>query len=419
MSDNYNNILMEHKVYKEEKKTNKHPKFTISIIIAILISILIIIISYLIYYKTVLTNENIYTNDIKIIFDKYTKILDKTKLNYDLKSDYTLAGNVLVNQNKYNYTIASSGKKTLNLLENNNQSIKYYEDGDNHYFNINNSDEYIQITNKLYNLDYYKNELKTLNKEPNTYLNNLFLESTITKNNKDIYNLFNYSTYLNNIMKNFKSVINSSNCKRKIYFDNKKPIIYLRTTLTNQNINKIFNISQTSDTDDYTVSLESKNDALTNEIKNIKIVINNQITKDREVIIYNGSNIIYTDKNDVKHKFTILTKDKITYLKYYKNDILYSVLTKARDDTNRYNYTYQVIDRVYNINLTINASYNDFSYNLKTNIDNNATDITITGTYKNKATINETIIKSIKYDNLEDDVQAKYNQKLSTILFGK
>ena len=29
------------------------------------------------------------------------------------------------------------------------------------------------------------------------------------------------------------------------------------------------------------------------------------------------------------------------------------------------------------------------------------------------------IIKSIKYDNLEDDVQAKYNQKLSTILFGK
>lgn len=419
MSDNYNNILMEHKVYKEEKKTNKHPKFTISIIIAILISILIIIISYLIYYKTVLTNENIYTNDIKIIFDKYTKILDKTKLNYDLKSDYTLAGNVLVNQNKYNYTIASSGKKTLNLLENNNQSIKYYEDGDNHYFNINNSDEYIQITNELYNLDYYKNELKTLNKEPNTYLNNLFLESTITKNNQDIYNLFNYSTYLNNIMKNFKSVINSSNCKRKIYFDNKKPIIYLRTTLTNQNINKIFNISQTSDTDNYTVSLESKNDALTNDIKNIKIVINNQITKDREVIIYNGSNIIYTDKNDVKHKFTILTKDEITYLKYYKNDILYSVLTKARDDTNRYNYTYQVIDRVYNINLTINASYNDFSYNLKTNIDNNATDITITGTYKNKATINETIIKSIKYDNLEDDVQAKYNQKLSTILFGK
>ncbi len=419
MSDNYNSILMEHKVYKEEKKTNKHPKFTISIIIAILISILIIIISYLIYYKTVLTNENIYTNDIKIIFDKYTKILDKTKLNYDLKSDYTLSGNVLVNQNKYNYTISASGKKTLNLLENNNQSIKYYEDGDNHYFNINNSDEYIQITNELYNLDYYKNELKTLNKEPNTYLNNLFLESTITKNNQDIYNLFNYSTYLNNIMKNFKSVINSSNCKRKIYFDNKKPIIYLRTTLTNQNINKIFNISQTSDTDDYTISLEAKNDALTNDIKNIKIVVNNQITKDREVIIYNGSNIIYTDKNDVKHKFTILTKNGITYLKYYKNDILYSVLTKTRDDTNRYNYTYQVIDRVYNINLTINASYNDFSYNLKTNIDNNATDITITGTYKNKATINETIIKSIKYDNLEDDVQAKYNQKLSTILFGK
>ena len=219
-------------------------------------------------------------------------------------------------------------------------------------------------------------------------------------------------------MKNFKSVINSSNCKRKIYFDNKKPIIYLRTTLTNQNINKIFNISQTSDTDDYTISLEAKNDALTNDIKNIKIVVNNQITKDREVIIYNGSNIIYTDKNDVKHKFTILTKNGITYLKYYKNDILYSVLTKTRDDTNRYNYTYQVIDRVYNINLTINASYNDFSYNLKTNIDNNATDITITGTYKNKATINETIIKSIKYDNLEDDVQAKYNQKLSTILFG-
>ena len=159
-----------------------------------------------------------------------------------------------------------------------------------------------------------------------------------------------------------------------------------------------------------------KNDAIKNNIQNIKIVINNKTKNERNVITYDGKNLIYKDNKGIKNKFILTKKNNDFTLKYYKDDILYSVLSGTKDN-NTYTYTYQVIDKKYNITLLIAKSQNEYQYNLKSNIEDKVNNISITGKFTDNGAIEEDISTTVKEQLLNPNQEQIIKKSIKEILF--
>ena len=103
-------------------------------------------------------------------------------------------------------------------------------------------------------------------------------------------------------------------------------------------------------------------------------------------------------------------------LKYYSNDVLYSVLS-GDGDNGKYIYNYQVIDKVYNLKISIKNINNNYSFLLESNIDNNIDNILIDGTFVNEGSIEEDVNDAIKYNNLTDIQKNIFNSGIKQMLF--
>ena len=72
MSDNYDSILKEKKVYEDYTPT--HPVFKKFMLLAIFLSLVIIVVSYVVYYNTFLNGETVFVNNVVRLIDNYSII---------------------------------------------------------------------------------------------------------------------------------------------------------------------------------------------------------------------------------------------------------------------------------------------------------------------------------------------------------
>lgn len=362
----YDSILKEKKKYNDFIEDNSYKKFPWFKIDILLISILLII-SYLIYYNTILSPKVVFLNDIKILINKYESILSPIEIN-NLDNNYGIIGNIKLNDKDYNFQIDKIDKETKFILDLNEQNFHYHS---------NNNENYIKLNN-----------------------NNIFYKL----NNNDYFSMiFNLKNYFNNIPKN-KFI-------KKFYFNGTTPIIENNLILKNNDIIEALKPNHYDST--FEVLFTFKNNAITNEIISMKVAVNDLMSNERRVFFYEKGYLTYVNDEE-KIKFDLEKKEKDFTLKVYKNDILFSTLTGIKKD-DIYEYSYQLIDKIYNINASIKKENENYNFNTNYIIDNMEENIIIN--YQLLAPIiDDNIDNSIYYSSLTYEEKNIYQNNINVII---
>ena len=296
----YDKILKQEKVFREP--IVKKSKYTKYIIIYCLLFTMLLITSYIIYYNTVLSPINIIKND----FTSLAKNLENIYQNIiPSQIGASLEGTITSEKLNYNYGLIKEGNNYYLDLSTKDSSLQY------------------QITPKI-----TKTNLST------------FQNNRITKENKIDYSKLKNT--LNTFLKEEKYI-------KTFYFDKKTPIVEINFTLTDNDINSLFHTTILKEK--YNIIITLKNDALKNEIKSIKVVVNNKTKNQRSTFEYQNQSLIYQNFKNEKYKFILVNNQKDFNMKIYKNEELYSILL-GKSYEKSYTMTYQIINKIYNISLT-------------------------------------------------------------------
>ena len=362
----YDNILKEKKVYKDPEI--KHSKFTKYVIIYLLFLILLLSISYLIYYNTILSPKNLILNNLKIIKNNTQNLLSNTtwEKNYE--------GTIQLDQNQYGISI---------LNDQNTFNCKLTNQNDNLYLKL--------MPNK------YSIELSTLEKKQITKatpLNRINLEQRLT------------------------AYLNTTKYIKTIYFNQITPIVELNFTLTEKDINTILGSSLLKEK--YNIIVTMKNNALTNQLISIKLSIANETSHLRSSVEYQNHKIIYKDVFNQNYRLLLNKKGQNFSIKIYKNDDLYSIFSKEQPAKETYNYTYQMINKVYTIHLNIKKNQENYIYHLNSDIEiegiTDSKDLIITLKKEKKNLLEESNAKEINYNALSQEEKQEYEEKINNFL---
>lgn len=367
--DKYSDILEDKKKY-EEPVINTNKKFPWLKIDIILLSILLLI-GYFIYYTIILSPKLIFISDIKILIDKYDDIIFPLEIN-KINDNYGILGNIKLKDKDYNFELDKIDKEFNFILGVDDKNLNYYFNDDKNYVKVSNSDVF-----------YEKN-----------------------------YN--NYFNMISNLKEYFKNISEDKFIK-KFYLSGTTPVVESNIELNNVDIIEALKPNYYDST--YQLLFTFKNNAITNEIISLKIIINNLMTNERGVLFYENGNLIYkSDK--VNLKFELEKKDKDFTLKIYKSDILFSTLSGVKKDTS-YLYSYQVIDKVYTINLNISKENDLYYYNINSIIEksdvNNENNLNISFQYLDPVIDND-ITNSINYSSLTEDEKDLYKATINSII---
>ncbi len=410
MSDNYDSILKEKKVYEDYTPT--HTTFKKFLAVGFFFVIVIIIISYIIYYNTFLSGENILMNDISKLVDSYSVIFDEVN-NYDFSANYMISGDAFSDGNRYKYTFIRDNNKTKRTFINGDKSLSFYYDGDSNYIKLSNFDNYISVDNEFLSFDDYENDYDILNNNVFNYFNYILFEDSVM----DIYNRFytidNYNYLVNDVRNNFLDFVSDNKYSKKFYFYNGRPVIKIDLSLNSNDINKILSngANNLMVKDSYDVIITARNDAIMNDIKNIKIIINNKTNNTRVVVVYDGKDLYYTDVDGVDYKYNLVTKGKGFSLKVYKGDVLYSALEGGKEE-NKYVYNYQFIDKLERYTLEVGSDNNKYNYKFIANNEGKIREVSVTGEYSDVGAIDEGILNVLKYRDIEDGYRNIINDSL-------
>lgn len=419
MAGEYDSILKEKRKITESSSANEHPMLKKSIIISLLLSIIVVIISYVIYFNTVLASESIFLNDLLKITDKYNIIYKDIIEDYS-NINYNTSGTISIDNLKYNYHFTKEDGNIIKTFTQGNNYITYYSNNNVTYISTNKlKNQFFKRTRNKYEIENYQNKISnTKEKIYDTIYNNL-LEDNIFSFDDTIYNIELYYPIINEIKNNLINIDNSKYTK-KVYLNNGKPIVSINLKLNTEDINKILNKDQTNlkIKDNYVVSIDIKNDTITNEILLIKVIINNKTKDQRSVINYDNKDITIINNEGNKFKLSLETNQDVTTLKYYKDDVLYSVLEKKHEEGNLV-YNYQVINELYSIKLSKKTTITNYNYNLEFNINNKKNIISIEGTTETNLLEVPDIKDSINYNELTEPEKKNYNFSIKSILFSK
>ena len=374
---NYDSILKTKNTYKEdvvniENKKKKFPWFRIDFICIILL----LVVSYIVYYNKVLTPDNIFLNDLKTIYDKYSIIVDNSNVKYFINNNYNLKGNLDFNDEVYNINLNKFQDKLKIRFGINEEYLNYQIDDNEAYLNVSN-----------FNDIYYK-------------------ESTV-----------NYLSMYYNVIDYLQNRLPKSKFIKKFYLNGTIPVVESNLVLNTDNIKEALGVGELKNT--YEILFTFKNNAISNKIISMKVIVNNSTTGRRGVFIFENGNLTYTE-NDIVYKFVIENNNKDFRLDIYKNDTLYSVLTGSNKDKS-YEYLYQVIDEVYNISLIVNKEDSIPIYQLSSNInvDNERrTDNLNISLEENKDIIedNGLDIKKEDYNNLDEIEMIEHKEKKDVVI---
>ena len=386
MNKDYDSILKEKNQTKSilseisEENSNK-PNY---VIICMFVCIIIVVISYIVYFNTILSGKNIFLNDFKVISNEYMNIITNLNFNYDLIGSYD--GNISIangnNNRELSYNIDSDGNNIYFNIFDDSDNVEYYSDGVNSLVKGNNiSDSYINIGDiSIYDyIDLYGNLINNINS---------FLDD------KDNYN-------------------------KDFYFEGEQPVVKIEVNFNDEEINNIIGNENLMLDGDYNINITFLNNAFTNDIISVKVIVNNRSEDKRSVYLYENNAISYTNDDGVDDRIEISNDGSDFVLEYYKNDVLYSVLSGTLGNSG-YDYLYQVIDSRYNIKLNVNNSENSYEYLFDFNIDTDTKkydfSMSIDGEYSSDSIVDVAIENVIEKDKLNDSQLDSYNNLVNNLL---
>lgn len=386
--DNYDSILKEKKKSKPSliQISETNSKKTNYVFWFIFATLVILVISYIVYFNTVLDGKNIFFNDIKIIKDKYYSVIKNLNFNYNLSNQYSFIGTINIkngdDSNLLEYNIDNDGNKMLLNIHNEKTSLDYYSDKNNNFIKSPNIDD------------------------------NYIMNSNAT--------VYDYISLFGNIYGKIETFLeDKNNYTKSFYFENDTPVVKIEINLDKDKINELIGFNKFYLKDDYNIDITLLNNAINDELIRAKVIINNKSSNVRDVYDYTDGNILHTNNNDVNEKIKISNENDDFVLKYYIDDVLYSVLTGANNN-GVYDYMYQVIDSKYNIKLTVNHSKDIYNYLFYINIDTDEKkydiNIELSGEYSNVGVVEEQTINSINIDTLDDEKMNSYNNIVSNLL---
>lgn len=313
MSD-YDSILKEKKRKKDdvkEENIKEFPTFSLSFICIIIF----IIVSYVIYFNLVLSPKNIVISDCQNVLSKYGSLIKNVPLK-EFYEEKKIVGTVNFEQEEHKFSfIKNNGDVEFNI-SNDDRFVDYFVVDDKSYVKVPSIEEYV-------------------------LLDNVFSVSSFLE----------FESKLNNI--------DESKYLKSIYLKDERPVVEINFSLNTSDLNRIFGVELS---DEYEVLATFKNNAITNKIIEIKIVLNNNTNSIRKVITINDEFILYNSGEDV-YKI-ILQENKDNFIiKISKNDQLYSVFSGVENEEN-YHYVYQIIDTIYNINIYAYKNENGYLYEI-------------------------------------------------------
>lgn len=360
----YDKILKQEKVFREP--IVKKSKYTRYIIIYCLLFTMLLTTSYIIYYNTVLSPINIIKNDFISLAKKLENIYQNI---IPSQIGASLEGTIASEKLNYNYGLIKEGNNYYLDLSTKDSSLQY------------------QITPKMIKINL------------STFQNN-----RITKESKIDYSKLKKT--LNTFLKEEKYI-------KTFYFDKKTPIVEINFTLTDNDINSLFHTTILKEK--YNIIITLKNDALKNEIKSIKIVVNNKTKNQRSTFEYQNQSLIYQNFKNEKYKFILVNNHKDLNMKIYKNEELYSILL-GKSYEKSYTMTYQIINKIYNISLTKTEEKSLTTYKIvfkKEEEESKKEDtINITLNQASSTLKEEAESKEKPYRSLNQSEKAEYSEKI-------
>lgn len=419
MSDKYDEILKEKPKYADPEPliSKKNKYFKISLLVGIILSLIVILISYIFYYNIVLASESIILNNINKVVKKYNYIYSDIVPSYLEQNNYSIDSTISYNDRKYNYLYVKNGKEQSRTFSNEDRLITFYTVNSKNYIKTSNIPYYIEREESKKNLSDINTMKQSLELEPTAFIYSELFNGESTDLSKNYYNLDNVNKTIDDIRNNFNSYISKDKYIKKLYLLNKKLIVEVNLSLNTNDLNSILGDNSLKLNDNLNVNITTKNDAITNEIDNVKVVINNETQNKRTVITYDNKSVTITDDKGTNKKIVFHKKSNYYDVKFYNNNILYSVLS-LENGSNKYVYAYRVIDKLYSINLEVNKDNNDVKYKMETNINNQTNKFEVVSSYSKISTMKEKLNNFKKYEDVTIDIQEELNKTTEQILFG-
>lgn len=370
----YDAILKVKKEYskKIQEEQTHHSHFSKYVIIYLFSIFLILGISYIVYYQTVLSFESVLQNDFFILKKQYNNVFHPI-IPKNVISSSSLEGTISLENTVYNYGILKEKGKIQ--LELSNQENYLYS----------------KITSQDYSLKLEKFSPYGL--------------------------VFDQDILYQDLISRLKEKISQIKSAKNLYLEGNIPIVEFAFSLNEKDINDVLGSNILKD--QYNIIVTIKNNALTNEFISFKSAITNQKTGQRSILEYKDKEMIYEVNKAKTYRFNIKNKKKDFQLRIYKNGELYSTFL-GKSSKYQYTYSYQVINKVYNLNFMIQEEKGGYSYELNSSIEKEGvtTEKTVKAVLRNGQNdlLEESTAKRRNYQNLSQEEKEKFQNALKDFL---
>lgn len=370
----YDTILKVKKEYpkKIQEEQTHHRHFSKYVIIYLFSIFLILGISYIVYYQTVLSFESVLQNDFFILKKQYTNVFHPI-IPKNVISSSSLEGTFSLENTVYNYGILKEkGKIQLELANQENYL-------------------YSKITSQDYSLKLEKFSSYGL--------------------------VFEQDILYQDLISRLKAKISQIKSAKNLYLEGNIPIVEFAFSLNEKDINDVLGSNILKD--QYNIIVTIKNNALTNEFISFKSAITNQKTGQRSILEYKDKEMIYEVNKAKTYRFNIKNKKKDFQLRIYKNGELYSTFL-GESSKYQYTYSYQVINKVYNLKFMIQEEKGGYSYELNSSIEKEGvtTEKAVKAVLRNGQNdlLEESTAKRRNYQNLSQEEKEKFQNALKDFL---
>ena len=247
-----------------------------------------------------------------------------------------------------------------------------------------------------------------------------YLEDNISYTKLDTDNYIakqrdNILNFLYNIKDNFDRVVSTDSYIKRLYWDGNRPVVEVNLVLNKKTINDILD----SDiiTDDIEITVTFKNDAIMNEIINSKVIIANKSNNKRVTVVYRDNTFKVTDNDGKITDYVFQKKGNDFTIKIMKDNQLYSIVNAIKKDSN-YQYSYQVIDKTYNLMLDVISNGNNIKYQFSSHIGDNNDNmvekkLVIEGNRMEDGALSKDTFKSVDYSTLSKDDKDKFDTSIN------
>ncbi len=373
--NDYDSILKEKKSYDKIPNTKRHP-FTKFIFIDIILIIICLGFSYLFYYHNVLTSKNILLHDVDF-FKKIGNVIFKPLVINFFDDSFSLDGNLFFNDYQYDYEFIRDEKKVKLLLSDKDHHLTYYLDDKNSYTKF------------------------------DSFVDNKY----VLKANDTIFNVyFNLKNY-------FMNVLDDDDFIKRFYFNGMVPVVEVNLVLDKNQLSQIFDGYDLRDDWEYTLTF--KNNAITNQIIDCKLVINNNSKHSRYVIFYSNSSFKITDNDGAVTELSYQFNQNDFTLKFNKEGSVYSIFTGTKKE-NSYLYSYQVIDKVYNLTLDVGFDNDKLNYKFHSSVEEGKNvidrDAILTFSYHLDGALDENVSSNVHYNSLKSDIRDSFDSEIEQFI---